>query len=254
MARRRNHSFYETIEYIGPRPEKKPAKRSGGFGGWVIIVLAVAVGAWFGKPLVPYLKATQRQVSTEEVAVMISDLSAASESGKHLAAAAICHSREPVLHDNSYYKIDYPNGDVPVGRGNAADVIVRCYRRIGLDLQKLVHEDMRADFREYPQLWDALAPDPSIDHRRIENLARFFERKGRSLPVSRKPADYLPGDVVVWTLANAEMHIGIVVPGPGHHQERPWVVHHLEKTPVWADQLFDYQIHGHYRFPAESAP
>lgn len=249
MARRHNSSFYETIEYIGPKPEKKPARKSGGFGGWVIMVLAIGVGAWFGRPLVPFLKATQQRVTTEQVALMISELSEAPEKGKHLAAAAIGHSREPVLYDNSYYKMGYPNGDIPAGKGNAADVIVRCYRRIGVDLQQLVHEDMRSNFREYPQLWDALAPDPSIDHRRIPNLARFFERKGESLPITRNAMDYLPGDIVVWTLANAEMHIGIVAPGAGDRQGEPWVVHHMDKTPVWANELFDFQIHGHYRYP-----
>lgn len=250
MARRRTNSFYETIEYVGPRPDKKPARNRRGLGGWVIVVLAIAVGAWFGRPLVPFLKATQQRVTTEQVALLISELAESPDPSKHLAAAAIGHSREPILYDNAYYKISYPLGDVPAGKGNEADVIVRCYRRIGVDLQQLIHEDMKENFREYPQLWDALAPDPSIDHRRVANLARFFERHGESVPVSRDPADFLPGDIVVWTLANAEMHVGMVVPGPGENQDQPWVVHHMERTPAWADELFDFQIHGHYRYPA----
>lgn len=251
MSRKRTTSFYETIEYIGPKPQKKPARRRGGFGGWVIVILAVGVAAWFGKPLMPFLKATQQRISTEQVAMLISELAEAPEPGKHLAGAAIGHSREPVLYDNTYYKISYPGGDIPAGKGNAADTIVRCYRRVGIDLQKLVHEDMRAHFRAYPQLWDALAPDPSIDHRRVANLARFFERKGEVLPVTREAADYQPGDIVVWSLASAENHIGIVVPGPADQQGQPWVVHHMEKTPVWADELFDFQIIGHFRYPAD---
>ncbi len=250
MPRKRT-GYYETIEYIGPRPQKKQARNRGGFGGWVIVVLAIGVASWFAHPLVPFLKATQERVSTEQVALLISELSESPVPGNHLAAAAIGFSREPVLYDNTYYKISYPNGDIPAGKGNAADVIIRCFRRMGIDLQKDVHEDMTADFRAYPQLWDALAPDPSIDHRRVANLVRFFERKGASLPVTRDASRYQPGDIVVWSLANAEMHIGLVVPGPGDKQLQPWVVHHMEKTPVWADELFVFQIIGHYRHPAQ---
>jgi uncharacterized protein YijF (DUF1287 family) len=248
MPRKRT-GYYETIEYIGPRPQKKQARNRSGFGGWVIVILAVGVVSWFGRPLIPFLKATQERVSTEQVALLMSELAESPDPGKHLAAAAIGHSREPVLYDNTYYKISYPNGDIPAGKGNAADMIIRCYRRSGIDLQKDVHEDMKADFRSYPQLWDALAPDPSIDHRRVANLARFFERKGESLAVTRDPSNYQPGDIVVWSLANAEMHIGMIVPGPSDKYHQPWVVHHMDKTPVWADELFDFQIIGHYRYP-----
>lgn len=250
MARRRTNSFYETIEYVGPRPDRKPVRNRRGLGGRVIVVLAMAVGAWFGKPLVPFLKATQQVVSTEQVALLISELSESPEPSKHLAAAAIGYSREPVLYDNAYYRISYPHGDVPAGKGNEADVVIRSYRKIGIDLQQLIQEDMKENFRDYPQLWDALGPDPSIDHRRVPNLARFFERHGETLEVTREAADYQPGDIVVWSLANAEMHIGIVVPGPGENQGQPWVVHHMDATPVWADELFDFQPHGHYRYPA----
>lgn len=251
MARKRT-GYYETIEYIGPRPQKKQPRNRGGFGGWVIVILAVGVASWFGRPLLPFLKATQERVSTEQVALLMSELSESADFGKQVAAAAIGYSRQPVLFDNAYYKIPYPNGDIPTtAKGNAADLIIRSFRRTGVDLQQEVHEDMKADFRAYPQLWDALAPDPSIDHRRVANLSRFFERKGESLPVSRDPAHYRVGDIVVWSLANAEMHIGIVVPGPGDKFGQPWVVHHMEKTPVWADELLDFQIIGHYRYPAQ---
>lgn len=250
MSRKRS-GYYETIEYIGPRPQKKQPRNRGGFGGWVIVILALGVASWFARPLLPFLKATQEKVSTEQVALLMSELAESPDQGKHFAAAAIGYSREPVLYDNAYYKISYPNGDIPSsGKGNAADLINRCLRRNGIDLQKEVHEDMKGDFRAYPQLWDALAPDSSIDHRRVANLMRFFERKGQSLPVTREPSHFKPGDIVVWSLANAEMHIGMIVPGPGEKFNQPWVVHHMDKTPVWADELFDFQIIGHYRYPS----
>jgi len=108
---------------------------------------------------------------------------------------------------------------------------------------------MTQDFRLYPQLWDATSPDSNIDHRRVENLAKFFERKGETLKATRDAKDYAPGDVVVWTLANAETHIGIVVPGPGDHSNEPWVVHNLKSGVKWENVLFEYMPQKHYRFP-----
>ena len=248
MPRSRS-GFYNTIEYIGPRPQK-PKKRNF-FGGWVIIVIAVGMGFWFGRPLVPFLKATQVAVSMEKADVLISSLKSSDRFGNGLAAAALAHSGESVDYDPSYYKISYPNGDVPAGKGMAADVIIRCYRHMGMDLQTLVHEDMKQDFRPYPQLWDATAPDSNIDHRRVENLQKFFERKGQTLTPSRNAGDYRPGDIVVWSLANADAHIGIIVPGPGVRAGEAWVVHGTTTGVKWENSLFDYTIQRHFRFPTE---
>jgi uncharacterized protein YijF (DUF1287 family) len=248
MARQRP-GFYNTIEYIGPRPQKP--KRRHFFGGWVIVVIAIGIASWFGRPLVPFLKATQQGVSTQHAEFLIGVLEEAGEPGGQLAAAALAHSQEEVTFDPSYYKIPYPDGDVAPGKGKEADLLIRSYRRLGIDLQKEVHEDMAANFRVYPQLWGALAPDPNIDHRRVANLRRFFERKGETLEATRNPADYKPGDVVIWSLANAEAHIGIVVPGPIHRGEEPWVVHHPENGNVkWENVLFDHKIDAHFRYPA----
>jgi uncharacterized protein len=255
MPRSRS-GFYNTIEYIGPRP-KKP-KRRNFFGGWVIIVIALGMGFWFGRPLLPFLKATQVVTSAENAGLLISSLNSAPDFGSGLAAAALAHSGETVTYDPSYYKIAYPNGDLPANRGVAADVVVRCYRSKGIDLQVQVHEDMSANFRGYPGLWGATAPDTNIDHRRVANLQRFFEHKGETLTSgqtpgpSRNASDYRPGDIVVWELGNAEKHIGIVVPGPGDRAGEPWVVHNMGAGVKWENILFDYSIQRHFRFPAES--
>ncbi len=240
--------FYSTIEYIGPRPQKP--KRRNFFGGWVIIVIAVGMGFWFGKPLVPFLKATQVDATMEQASELISRLEGNEGFSHGLAAAALAHSGDRVAYDPSYYKIAYPNGDVPSGKGVAADVVIRCYRRLGMDLQVLVHEDMAANFRVYPQLWDAPGPDPNIDHRRVPNLQRFLERKGQTIPVSRRDADYRPGDLVIWSLSNADSHIGIVVPGPGKRAGEAWVVHNMGAGVKWENVLFDYPIQRHFRFPS----
>lgn len=252
MARPRSHpGFYSTIEYIGPRPQKP--KRGNFFGGWVIAVIAVGIVCWFGWPLVPPLKAALEGVSSEQTAHLIASLEQSEEPGGKLAAAALAHSTESVAFDSSYYKIAYPNGDVTGNKGAAADVIIRCYRKLGIDLQKEVHEDMAQHFKRYPQLWGALAPDTNIDHRRVANLQRFFERNGQILTPSRDARDYRPGDIVVWSLANAEPHIGIVVPSLNQSTGEAWIVHNLGSGVKWEDVLFDYKIVAHFRYPAPDA-
>lgn len=240
--------FYSTIEYIGPRPEKP--KRRNFFGGWVILVIAMGIAYWFGRPLVGLVKASQQGVSMEQAELLISSLEQTGNSGHMLAAAALTHSGEEVVFDTAYYKIPYPNGDVSPGKGRAADVVIRCYRELGIDLQQEVHEDMKSNFRAYPQLFDALGPDTNIDHRRVVNLQRFFERNGTTITPSQNPADYSLGDIVIWELASAESHIGIVVPGPAERGGEPWVVHNMGEGVKWENVLPDFKVVGHFRYPA----
>ena len=248
MSRSRS-GFYNTIEYIGPRPQRP--KRRNFFGGWVIVLIALAVMTWFGRPLLPFLKAAQEGVSSEQAAMLIASLNESAAPANRLAAAALAHTNDKVAFDTAYYTcIGYPNGDIPQGKGLAADVIIRCYRKLGIDLQKEVHEDMVEHFRLYPQLWGATAPDTNIDHRRVGNLQRFFERKAQVLDVTRNIKDYRAGDLVIWSLANAESHIGIIVPGPGKSAGEPWVVHNIGAGVKWEDALFDYKIEAHFRYPA----
>lgn len=251
MARSRP-GFYSTIEYIGPRPQKP--KRRNFFGGWVIVVIALGIGFWFVRPLVPFLRAAQEGVSTEQAGLLISSLAESDEPGSKLAAVALTHSSDQVVYDPSYYKIAYPGGDIAPGKGAASDVIIRCFRKLGIDLQKEVHEDMALHFRDYPQIFDAIEPDTNIDHRRVENLRCFFDRKGETLKASRSAADYRPGDVVIWSLANSEFHIGIVVPGPGNRGNEPWVVHNMGAGMKWESVLFDFKIEAHFRYPAAATP
>lgn len=248
MARSRS-GYYNAIEYIGPRPQK--AKKPNFFGGWVIVAITIGAGFWFGKPYVGELMAAEKGGSEIEAEAAISGLRSSGSFGDRLAAEALQYSSYPVTYDPAYFKIAFPNGDVPSRKGVAADMVVRCYRKIGIDLQERLNEDMEGNFRDYPQLWTSTGPDTNIDHRRVPNLRRFFQRNGETLSTSTKGADYLPGDIVVWALGNAEIHIGIVVPGPGV-SSTPWVVHHPAGGGVkWEDALFDYQIMGHFRYPVE---
>ncbi|MDX1680104.1 MAG: DUF1287 domain-containing protein [Akkermansiaceae bacterium] len=245
---RRKPGFYSTIEYIGPRPTKQP-KRQFKLGGWVILLMAVVLGFYFGRPLLAPLRA--EQASVQQAEAISATLSESPEIGQRIAAAALRRTLEDITYDPAYYKIDPVMGDIPPGKGGPADLVIRSLRTVGIDLQVELHEDIRDNFRHYPQLWNAMGPDSNIDHRRIPNLQRFFERNGEVLGTSRDASQYRPGDIVVWSLSNAEKHIGIVVPGPGKDMSEPWVVHNIGAGVKWENILFEYQIEGHFRYPTK---
>lgn len=173
----------------------------------------------------------------------------AGTSAERLSAAALERTRHEVRYDGSYHRIDYPMGDVPSGIGVCTDVVIRAFRALGIDLQQRVHEDMQRDFRAYPQLWGLSRPDRNIDHRRVPNLRRFFERHGESLGVSARADDYRAGDLVTWRLPNHLPHIGIVVDQRSLESGHPMIVHNIGRGPKLEDVLFEYVITGHYRYP-----
>lgn len=151
------------------------------------------------------------------------------------------------IYDARYTVIPYPGGDVPLERGVCCDVIVRAYRRAGLDLQRLVHEDMLRSFESYPRIWGLTKPDPNIDHRRVPNLATFFTRHGTRLHVTTRAADYRPGDIVTWRLpVTGAAHIGIVTDRV--EDGRPLIVHNVGAGTRIEDVLFAYTVTGHYSY------
>ncbi|TXB68009.1 DUF1287 domain-containing protein [Phaeodactylibacter luteus] len=164
-----------------------------------------------------------------------------------LADAALGLTAQQVQYDPAYFSIDYPMGDVPAHKGVCTDVVVRAYRKVGIDLQQLVHEDMRRNFSQYPQKWGLNRPDPNIDHRRVPNLMTYFKRQGASLSTSQSAADYQPGDVVCWQLSGGLTHIGIVGPNVSH-AGRPLIIHNIGGGQNEDDVLFEFPIIGHYRF------
>ncbi len=170
--------------------------------------------------------------------------------GARLAAAALVRTQSRVQYDPSYVVLAYPLGDVAADRGVCTDVVIRSYRALGIDLQVLVHEDMKAAFAAYPKLWGLTRPDPNIDHRRVPNLQVFFSRHGQSLPVSSDAALYRPGDVVTWRVPPGLPHIGIVTAQRSADGARPLVVHNIGRGPELEDSLFAFPITGHYRYPA----
>ena len=165
-----------------------------------------------------------------------------------LAEKALALTEDHVTYDPSYFSIDYPNGDVPSHKGVCTDVIIRAYRKMDIDLQKEVHQDMRANFSLYPKIWGLKKPDTNIDHRRVPNLMVFFERFGKELPITENTKDYLPGDIVCWNLGGAITHIGIVSYKKSSFGRRPLIIHNIGAGQVVQDCLFDYKIIGHYRY------
>ena len=167
-----------------------------------------------------------------------------------LCHAALNQTRLKVRYDASYVRIPYPGGDVPAETGVCTDVVIRALRTLGHDLQQLVHDDMRQAFNAYPKLWGLQQPDTNIDHRRVPNLQTFFRRRGAALPVSDRPTDYQPGDLITCTVADRLPHIAVVVPAPDGGPV-PWIVHNIGQGPKLENRLFEFPITGHYRWQRE---
>lgn len=166
---------------------------------------------------------------------------------KQLVEAAVEQSKVTTGYDPSWVKIDYPNGDVPSDTGVCSDVVVRAFRKAGIDLQKEVHEDMTRAWSEYPKRWGAGGTDTNIDHRRVLNLMTYFDRQGKSLPITNERADYLPGDVVAWELSDGVEHIGILTNLSSAPDKHYLVVHNIGAGARIEDVLLAWKIIGHYR-------
>lgn len=164
-----------------------------------------------------------------------------------LVAAARERTSHSVRYDPAYVRIPYPGGDVPANTGVCTDEIVRIYRALGIDLQKLVHEDMEHECAAYPRIGGASGIDPNIDHRRVPNLMVFFARNGKSLPTTTRAEDYAPGDLVAWDLGGHVLHMGIVVDKKSA-AGRYMIVHNIGQGPQMEDVLFNWKIIGHYEY------
>lgn len=167
---------------------------------------------------------------------------------ERLADSTLTLTKQTVRYDPAYFKIGYPNGDVPKDKGVCTDVVIRAYRKLGIDLQKEVHEDMKVNFLKYPKNWRLSKPDKNIDHRRVPNLMTFFTRNGSTKPITANSKDYLPGDIVCWNLGGQITHIGIVSRKKSRDTQRYLIIHNIGAGQVLEDCLFSYKIIGHYRY------
>ena len=142
-------------------------------------------------------------------------------------------------------QLAYPGGDIPIERGVCADVIVRAFRKIGVDLQVSLHEDMSRNFAAYPKIWKLRKPDKNIDHRRVPNLMTYFKRQRKSVSLQSK---YEPGDIVAWRLPGGLYHIGVVSNRLAGGEEHYLVVHNIGYGTRNEDVLRAFEIIGHYRW------
>lgn len=184
--------------------------------------------------------------------LFISFAPAQNDFAKQLSDAALKLTTQKVKYDPSYFTIPYPNGDIPSDHGVCTDVIIRAYRSLSIDLQKEVHEDIKNNFKKYPNKWGLSKPDKNIDHRRVPNLMTFFSRYGQVKKTSDNADDYLPGDIVCWNLGGNITHIGIVVDKKSTDGKRYQIVHNIGAGQVLEDCLFNFKIIGHYFYKKQN--
>jgi len=167
---------------------------------------------------------------------------------RRLADSALAIINPNIKYTPDYVSIPYPNGDVPALTGVCSDVVIRAYRKMGIDLQQLVHKDMSKHFNLYPKRWGLKTTDKNIDHRRVPNLEVYFEKFGKKLPITKNANDYKTGEIVTWMIGNKLPHIGIVTNRLSKDKKRRLIVHNVGSGQVLEDVLFAYPIVGHYRF------
>jgi uncharacterized protein YijF (DUF1287 family) len=196
----------------------------------------------------------QSTAQTKETAVSINSekpkfAEIESDAIKKLLESAVEQTTLTKKYDPTYVVIPYPNGDVPVEKGVCTDVVIRAFRRAGVDLQRAVHEDMTKNFSVYPKKWNLSKPNTNIDHRRVPNLQTFFTRQGKSLAITDKADDYKPGDVVAWDLdGKGTTHIGLVSNFYDAATKRYLIIHNIGGGTRAEDVIFDWKIIGHFRY------
>jgi uncharacterized protein len=161
-----------------------------------------------------------------------------------------------VFYNPAYQVISFPGGDVKPATGVCTDVVVRALRKSKkLDLQAEVNADISRNPSSYPKKWGMASTkaDPNIDHRRVPNQMKYFERRGFSLPISRDLSKYLVGDIVAWNLGGGQLHIGVLSDIVGSSGRR-LVIHNIGRGTLEEDILLAYPIIGHYRIPTIVAP
>lgn len=151
-----------------------------------------------------------------------------------------------LYYDPAYTQLKYPMGDVPLVKGVCTDVVIRALRHQGIDLQQRIHEDMKANFKKYPQKWGLKNTDKNIDHRRVPNIMTYFQRQGYAV----KDQNFKAGDIVTWDLGKGLVHIGIISNKTTMLNKVPLVIHNIGHGTRENDILYEYKITGHYRIPS----
>lgn len=138
-----------------------------------------------------------------------------------------------LTYNPAYRKLTYPMGDLPITEGVCTDVIIRAFRKAyGIDLQKAIHEDMKK--APYPR---QKVLDPSIDHRRVPNIATFLKRHKLEI----RGQLYQPGDIVTWNVMGLP-HIGLV----STHGPLPFIIHNIG-SGTQEEAFLPYKVTSHFR-------
>jgi uncharacterized protein YijF (DUF1287 family) len=181
---------------------------------------------------------------------MIALLPLHAEVGSKIVGAARKQIGVTLSYDPAYTALSYPQGDVPREKGVCTDVVIRALRDgLSQDLQELVHKDMKANFAVYPKNWGLRRTDRNIDHRRVPNLRRFFERKGYGIKLASSVdyATFQPGDLVTCTVPPHLPHI-MIVSDKKNADGRPLVIHNIGRGAREEDVLATYPLTGHFRW------
>ncbi len=156
-------------------------------------------------------------------------------------------------YDPAYVTLDYPGGDVPRETGVCTDVVIRAYRdAFDVDLQQLVHIDMKANFTSYPRTWGLSRADRNIDHRRVPNLERYFSRQGFKREVPGRWEDWQAGDLVTMRLGGRLPHIAIFS-GYDPLTDKALYIHNIGGGTREEEIRTDYDSPMRFRFPPPEA-
>ena len=152
-------------------------------------------------------------------------------------------------YDPAYVTLDFPGGDVARTTGVCTDVVIRAYRdAFDVDLQELINADMKAAFASYPNIWGLTRPDRNIDHRRVPNLERYFQRRGLKREMPGRREDWQPGDLVTMRLGGRLPHIAIYS-GHDPFTDRARYIHNIGGGAREEEIRTDYDHPMRFRFP-----
>lgn len=238
-----------SIEYIGVHPsQRKPNSQAK--VAWGMVIASVLIGMVVLYQFSFKLIAADNQVNQDSLRSTLSSINTQVELEawrKQVVEGALQQVEKSSTYSLEYQNLSYPGGDIHPSQGSEGDLLVRSLRNAGIDLQVLVYEDKQDNFYDYPQLWSQEQADFNIDHRRVLNLMRYCERHLKSIPIKNdNKGAYQFGDIVFWRMQNGKTQLGVVVPGPGTYKNTPWVISNLGQGPQWQDNLFNFQVIGHY--------
>lgn len=142
-----------------------------------------------------------------------------------------------IQYDAGYYAIQYPMGDVPADRGCCTDAVIRVLRKLGIDLQELVHKDIISGERLYWYVpegdsvvinpYKGIKANKNIDHRRVWTLLKYFKYNSFPYACCVYQWDIIdekhlqPGDIIIWDMYGGmrQGHIGIYIGGEDVFQQ-----------------------------------